>query len=94
MNGIIQRDQWLKTHSPGRTASAHRAERWAREELNLRPHAYQPTNAATKVRHHDTISLMDGAICRDAPAALPHLAGNNGRHNGQHSVRSADAMRR
>ena len=33
----------------------------------------------------DTISLMDGAICRDAPAALPQIVGNNGQHNGRHS---------
>src|SRR4029078_11236525 len=57
---------------------------WAREELNLRPYAYQPDKSDVEARHPSRKTLADGAICREFDSRMPSLAGSNGQQNGQH----------
>ena len=83
MNGIAQRSVAKNTQPRTHNKSAHGAERWAREVLNLRPHAYQPGEDDGVVRHPPRTSLTDGAICRGCGLVLPYFAGINGQHNGQ-----------
>ena len=84
MNGNTEREQSGQKNSRTRVMrGGNWSCKWAREELNLRPHAYQPDKSDVKVRRPVRKSLTDSAICRDSLSVLPCLAGINGQHNGQ-----------
>ena len=67
MNDITQREQCPKKHSPRAPQVRTEAEKWAREELNLRPHAYQATRAALELRHQIGLSRGRSDVRRHSP---------------------------
>jgi hypothetical protein len=48
-------------------------EKWAREELNLRPHAYQASQSESKVRHLNGLRRGRGSIRRPSPRKMPEF---------------------
>jgi hypothetical protein len=50
---------------------------WAREELNLRPHAYQALPQSTGIRRKTDNSLIGLATCRDSPIESGLISDSN-----------------
>jgi hypothetical protein len=51
--------------------------KWAREELNLRPHAYQAVSPGTGIRRETDNSLIGLATCRDSPTKGGRISDSN-----------------